>query len=190
MKLSEWAKKQGITYRTAFQWVKDDKMPCKVERMPSGTIIVHENTNTTKDNKVVIYSRVSTYDRKDSLQTQINHCTEYATKNGYIIEKSYKEIASGMNDNRKIFWNMIDSKPSNILIENKDRLTRFGYNYLKRLLEKQGTNIIVINETTENEHELMKDFIAVMTSFCCRLYGMRRCKNKIERIKQEISKID
>lgn len=186
MKLSDWAKKQGITYRTAFQWVKDDKMPCKVERMPSGTIIVHENAENKINNNVVIYSRVSTYERKNSLQTQIDNCSEFALKNGFVIEHVYKEIASGMNDNRKILWKMIDINHSNILVENKDRLTRFGFNYLKRLLEKTGTNIIVVNETKEDEHELMKDFISVMTSFCCRLYGLRRCKNKVEKIKKEI----
>lgn len=190
MKLSEWAKKQGITYRTAFQWVKDDKMPCRVERMPSGTIIVHENIELEKNKNVVIYTRVSSYERKDCLQTQINRCTEFALNNGFVVEKTFKEIASGMNDNRKIFWKMIDSNPSNILVENKDRLTRFGFNYLKKLLYKLGINIIVINESEENEHELMKDFIAVMTSFCCRLYGLRRGTNKVKKIKEEISKID
>lgn len=42
MKLSVWAKKQGIHYQTAWRWFKEGKMPVRAERMPSGTIIVYE----------------------------------------------------------------------------------------------------------------------------------------------------
>lgn len=51
MKLSHWAKKQGITYKTAWKWVRDNKMPVEWYKTPTGTIIVKENEprNTSKD---------------------------------------------------------------------------------------------------------------------------------------------
>lgn len=73
-----------------------------------------------------------------------------------------------------------------ILVENKDRLTRFGFNYLKRLLKNQGTEIIVINEAEEDRVDLIKDLCSVIYSFCARLYGMRRAANKARKIKDEL----
>ena len=78
---------------------------------------------------------------------------------------------SGMNDNRKELWKAIDSKPTRIIVENKDRLTRFGFNYLERLLQKQGTEIVVINESEEDKEYLIKDLCSIIYSFCARLYG-------------------
>jgi putative resolvase len=44
IKLSEWAAKNGIKYRTAWKWVKAGKMPenAKVWVMPTGTILIEE----------------------------------------------------------------------------------------------------------------------------------------------------
>ena len=94
---------------------------------------------------------------------------------------------SGMNDNRKELWKAIDSKPTRIIVENKDRLTRFGFNYLERLLQKQGTEIVVINESEEDKEYLIKDLCSIIYSFCARLYGMRRAKNKADKVKEIIN---
>lgn len=185
MKLSAYAKKQGVSYRTAVRWVKEGKIPCRVEKMPSGTIIIHE-LDVNQNNDVVIYARVSTYDRKQCLDGQVDRCTQFAFNKGLSVKRVYKEIASGMNDERKKLWKMLDSHPSVIIVENKDRLTRFGFNYLRGLLKKQGCEVVVINEDAHEETDLMKDMIAVITSFCCRLYGARRGQNKASKIKQEL----
>ena len=75
------------------------------------------------------YARVSTDTKKDKLDRQLNRLRDYANANGFIIKKEYKEIASGMNDNRKIL-------NKTIIVENKDRLTRFGFNYIKNFIKK------------------------------------------------------
>lgn len=46
MKLSQWAKLQGITYRTAWNWFKSGKMPVKSFQTKSGTILVDVSTPT------------------------------------------------------------------------------------------------------------------------------------------------
>ena len=81
---------------------------------------------------------------------------------------------------------MIDSNPSIIIIEHKDRLTRFGFNYLEKLLSKLNCQIIVVNRDTEDEKDLIKDLVAIITSFCCRLYGLRRGSKKAEVITKEL----
>lgn len=64
----------------------------------------------------------------------------------------------------------------------KDRLTRFGFNYFDILLPKIGCELVVINKDEEDKPDLMKDLVAIITSFCCRLYGLRRGKGKAKEV--------
>lgn len=184
MKLPEWARKNGIAYLTAYRWFKAGHLPVRAEQLPTGTILVYEDDIPKRQEKTVIYCRVSNRERKDSLDTQVSRCEQFCLANGWSVHKSHKEIASGMNDNRQEFWRMLESKPSRIVVENKDRLTRFGFNYLDRLLKEMGCEIIVVNASSTDEDDLVKDLISIVTSFCCRLYGLRRCKNKVAKIKE------
>lgn len=188
MKLSTWAKSQGITYKTAYNWFKSDKLPVKATQTETGTIIVHSdaNINTYNDVRVVIYARVSSYDRKDCLIGQVHRCTEFANARGLEISKVYKEVASGMNDKRTRLTQLLQSRPTTIVVEHKDRLTRFGFNYLELLLKQQGCEVLVLNRDKEDEADLMKDLVSIITSFCCRLYGLRRGQNKANKMKEEL----
>ena len=86
---------------------------------------------------------------------------------------------------------MISSgRPTKIIVEHSDRLTRFGFSFLSVLLEKQGCAIEVINGTEDDTQDLMQDFISVITSFCARIYGIRRCKKKTEKIIRELENED
>lgn len=185
MKLSQWAKLKGISYVTAYRLAKSNKIE-GLQILPTGTILVNE-TILPKTNINVIYARVSSHSRKNELQYQVDRISSFANLNGYQIHHVYKEIASGMNDNRTQLWKMLNSNPSTIFIENKDRLTRFGFNYLKNLLEKLNIKIVVLNVDTD-ETDLIKDLVSVITSFCCRLYGMRRGYNKAKNIQNSINK--
>lgn len=187
MKLSDWAKEQGIHYNTAYNWFINNKMPVEAYKTPTGTIMVVPNKINKENLNIVIYGRVSSHDKKEDLNRQIKRCEEFCLAKGYSISTIYKEIASGMNDNRKQFWKMINSNPTIIVIENKDRLTRFGFEYINKLLEKQNCKIEIINQDHQEENDLIKDMIAVVTSFCCRLYGARRGQNKSKKIKEVIN---
>lgn len=192
MKLSVWAKSQGVSYKTAHTWFKNNKLPVKSYQTASGTIIIEPNiSETNKENDLIaIYSRVSSNDKKDDLNRQVERCKEFCFNKGFEVNKVYKEVASGMNDNRKELNKLLEIKYKHIIVEHKDRLTRFGFNYLETLLKRLGTEIIVINRDKEDETDLIKDFISIITSYCCRLYGMRRCKNKKEKILEVINAND
>ena len=184
MKLSEWSKKQGIHYITAWNWYKNGKLPVPAIKTPTGSIFVIDDVlpPMAADN-VVVYCRVSNQSRKEELNYQVDRCLTYCNAKGLSVNKVYKEVASGMNDNRKEFWKMLDSNPTKIVIENKDRLTRFGFNYLDKLLLRNGCSIDVMNPNSNDEQDLIKDLVSVITSFCCRLYGLRRTKKKVQQIK-------
>lgn len=180
MKLSVWAKQEGISYRTAHRWFKNDMLPVDSYQTKTGSIFIKENilNKENVEENVAIYCRVSSHNKKEDLNRQIERCKTFCLNRGLSINKIYKEVASGMNDNRKQLNKMLDNNHSIIIVENKDRLTRFGFNYLKKLLFKLNTNIIVINNDEEDKNDLMKDLISIITSFTSRYYGLRRSQNK------------
>ena len=96
-----------------------------------------------------------------------------------------------MNDNRrelnKLFLDL-ESKKFTLIVENKDRLTRFGFNYLDKYFKSMGCKILVINKNEDDQQDLLKDLVSVITSFCCRLYGLRRGANKARNLKNDILK--
>ena len=187
MKLSAWAKSQGVSYLTAWNWFHAGTLPVKAYQLPSSTIIVEESIKSSRTEKIFIYARVSSHVKKEDLNRQVARCEEFARAKGLSVDKIYKEVASGMNDNRRELMKMFNNEPTAIIVEHKDRLTRFGFNYVQYFLNKQGCDLIVINKDNQNDTDLMKDFVAVITSFCCRLYGMRRGVNKAKLLKQNIS---
>jgi putative resolvase len=184
MKLSDYAKKVGVTYRTAWNWFKSGKLDAI--QMPGGTIIVKDEINK-KMEYIIIYARVSSSENKNNLDSQAERLLNYTTAKGYQIKEVVKEIGSGVNDNRQKLQKILrDGKATKIVVEHKDRLTRFGFNYLTTLLEKQGCSIEIVNEAGNDKDDLMQDLISIITSMCARYYGLRRSKRKTDKIIQEL----
>lgn len=182
MKLSEWSRKNGIHPRTAERWFHNGTLPVKAKQLETGTILVFEDEVKEDIKNYALYARVSTNDQKEDLERQLKRIRNYASKNGYHISLEVKEIASGLNDNRKKLNSILINKSiDGIIIEHKDRLTRFGFNTLKTLLETYGREIIVINES-ECKDDIIQDFIDVITSMCSRIYGKRSAQNRKNKI--------
>lgn len=138
-------------------------------------------------NRVILYARVSSSINKLSLDGQIERIRNYASAKGYQIIDEVKEIASGINDQRPKFNKILMRNDYDILLsEHRDRLTRFGFNYIKTLLGEQNIKVEVINEINDKDQEMMDDFISIVTSFCHRLYGRNR-KNKTNQIIEDIT---
>lgn len=180
MKLSEWARQNDLSYNTAHSWFKKGILPCEAKQLPTGTIIVYPDKpiNTNDEKNVVLYARVSSHDQKEDLQRQLQRLKDYASAKGYIITDEITEIASGLNSNRpKLNKLLSDASINMIIVEHRDRLTRFGFELIQSTLESNNRNIEVINKT-EQDMDLVQDFIDVVTSMCARIYGKRSAKNK------------
>lgn len=185
IKLSEYAKRMGVTYRTAQNWYYDGKIPNAYKL--NKRIYVKLVANEVEDNCVAIYARVSSHDQKDDLKRQIERLQLYCASKGYIIKSQYSEIASGINDNRKKLNDLLNNPEiSKIVIENKDRLTRFGYNYLTTLLKRLNVQIETINESKDEQKNLINDFVSIITSFCVKIYGKRSGKHKANKIVEQL----
>ena len=187
MKLSDYAKQTGISYQTAWRMWKRGEL--NAYQLSTGTIIVKtDDSNSLTEAIACIYARVSSAENKSNLDAQANRLTDYAIAKGYRVYKVVKEVGSGLNDNRKQLAKILVDDNYNILIvEHKDRLARFGLNYMKILLEKTGKRLEVVNEADNGKDELMQDLVSIITSFCARLYGLRRSKRKTEKIIEELT---
>src|SRR5215471_706747 len=125
MKLSEYAKKCGITYRTAFRWWQNGQIAGF--QKPSGTIIVTEGEDeapvaTKVLAPVVIYARVSSPRQKADLDRQVHRLEDYCAAKGYQVGRIVKEIGSGVNDSRRKFLSLLsDPTIHMIVVEHKDR---------------------------------------------------------------------
>lgn len=97
-------------------------------------------------------------------------------------------MGSGVNDGRKkLLAILADPTATVIVVEHKNRLTRFGFKYIETLLAIQGRRIEVVNVTENPIEDIIADFVSILYSFCARLYGQRWAKRKTEKIVEELS---
>ena len=185
-KVSAYAKKHGVTIRTVWNWIYQEKV--KVERNETNHIFIVEDEDKLLDEAVAIYARVSSSENKDNLERQLERLRLYCAAKGYTIVKEVAEVGSGLNDHRpKLEKLLTDHSVKKIVVEHTDRFSRFGMNYIIKLMEMMGRKIEVINLASNDRDDLMQDFVAIITSFCARLYGQRRNKRKTEKLIKELT---
>jgi putative resolvase len=182
MKLSQYAQRAGVTYKTAWRWWKQGQLDAY--QTPTGTVIVRDATApTAATGRVALYARVSSADQKSDLERQIQRLRDYAAAKGYVVSKEVSEVASGLNDHRpKLAKVLSDPTIGTLIVEHRDRLTRFGYEYIRRLLEAQGRHLEVLFPS-DTENELVDDFVALITSMAARIYGQRSSRQKAAKIR-------
>lgn len=152
-------------------------------------IRIVENEDKQLTDAVAIYARVSSTENKSNLEKQKERLVNYCAARGYKVIKVVTEIGSGLNDKRpKLESLLTDESVKMVVVEHSDRLARFGLNYINKLLKLEGRKIEIINEQSNDKDDLMQDFVSIITSFCARLYGMRRNKRRTEQIIKEIEK--
>ena len=182
MKLSSYAKKLGIHYNTAYRLFKRGQIAGY--QLPTGTVIIEEPVDQTekralRPQSVAVYARVSSTENKKNLDTQAERLITWCNARGWSVGKVVKECGSGINDQRPKFLALLaNPQISRIVVEHKDRASRFGVAYIQTLLAMQERELVVVNTADTVEDDLMGDFVAIITSFAARLYGRRRAKRK------------
>lgn len=183
MKLSTYAKQTGVSYKTAWRWYKAGTLDAY--KTETGTVIVRDKADVKPiTGRIALYARVSSIGQKEDLDRQMQRLKDYAAAKGYQVSKEVVEIASGLNDKRpKLEKLLADISIGTIVVENRDRLTRFGAHYIETLLEAQGRHLEMIFQS-DTANELVDDFVSVITSMAARIYGRRQSKRRAEQIKQ------
>lgn len=138
-----------------------------------------------KERYNITYSRVSLPKQKNDLKTQTKRLYDFATSKGYLIKEQIEDVKSGMSfEDRKGFVKLLKKvtnyEVKNVIIEHKDRLVRFGFELVKMLFEKYGTNIIIISDDETNktyEKELTDDLLSIIHYYSMKSYSYRRKLN-------------
>ena len=198
-KLSEFAKLVGVSRSGVIKWIREGKVRAvnihgrwyipesEFERLTRGFY--------TGVKRIAIYARVSDSTQKDDLKRQMSSLEDYVKK--YFPQAEYivvKDIASGLREDRRGLRKLIEMARKRqidaVVVAYKDRLTRFGFTYLKELFEAYGVRVIVAfhEEPKDYYQELVEDLIAIVTNFAGRIYGKRSRKYKrvVEAVEQAI----
>lgn len=133
----------------------------------------------------VTYARVSSNKQKQKgdLDRQSQRLSEYCAKKGWRVTHIIKDVGSGLNDNRSGFIRLTDmvlnKKVNKLVVEHKDRLTRFQFNFIKKIFESYGCEVIVIDGAdVSNDEELATDIMSLMASFSGKFYGRRSAERR------------
>ena len=197
-KPKDFAELLGVSVKTLQRWDRDGIL--KANRTPTDRryytydqYLQFKGIQTENDIRdTVIYARVSTRNQKDDLQNQVEFLKQFCNAKGMIVNQCIEDFGSGLNYNRKKWNKLLDEVMANkiktIVISNKDRFIRFGYDWFEKFCEKFNTKIIIVNnETLSPNEELVQDIISILHVFSCRLYGLRKYKNQIKE-DEEIAK--
>jgi putative resolvase len=180
MKLSAWAKANGLTYKTAWRMWRDGRLPIPAEQLPTGTVIVHPPPAPSAE-AVALYARVASADQQAGLERQLGRLADDASRERLTVIRSVSEIGSGLNGHRaKVMRLLADPAVRTLVVEHRDRLARFGAEYIEAALAAGGRKLVVVDQAEMND-DLVQDMVDVLTSFCARLYGRRAAKNRAEK---------
>ena len=170
IKLSTWAKAHDVSKLTAWRRATAGLIPGAVQQ---GTMWYVEVEDERPEPITVAYARVSSHEQKPDLDRQVARIAEWAAENGVRVDRFVREVGSGMNGKRKGLSALLsDPAVTTIVVEHRDRLSRFGFDLVEKTLAASGRGIRVI-DPAEVETDLVRDITEVMSSFSARLYGQR-----------------
>lgn len=198
-KVSEVARMLNVSPVAVRKWIKSGKLGAK--RVGKLWMIPEEDLKRflgekPKETRAIIYARVSSYKQKKdgNLERQIERLRSYCAAKGYKIVGIVTDIASGLKEDRsglqKIFSAVENKEVDVIVVEFKDRLTRFGFQYIERFFSSHGVRIEVVEESEKSYmEELVDDFVSIIISFAARIYGKRSQKfRKIKKLIEEVTR--
>jgi excisionase family DNA binding protein len=180
----EVCQRLGISYPTLARWVKEGKIKAVRTaggkyRIPESEVRrIAEGLPVSKEVRAVIYARV-TPSQKGDLEGQVQHLKQYCSSKGYRVIDVLSDVASGLRADREGLLRLLDYVVNRqvdvIVMTYRDRLTRFGFEYLEYLFRQYGVRVEAVlgEEPKEAHQELLEDLVEVVNSFAGRLYGLR-----------------
>jgi len=203
----EVCQRLGISYSTLSRWVREGRI--RVVRTAGGVFRVPESEvrriaeglPISREVRVVIYARVNSSDQKSDLERQVQYLTQYCSSKGYRVVDVLSDVASGLKTDRKgllkLFNYVVNRQVDIVVVTYRDRLTRFGFEYLEHFFNQHGVKIEVVfrEEPKDVYQELVEDLIEIITSFAEKLYGIRSHKKKrlvegFKKLLEEVEKSD
>lgn len=137
--------------------------------------------NSQNDNVTAVYCRVSSHDqkKKGDLERQKGRVLSFCVDKEFDVKYVYEEVSSGMLDTRNklsaLFKLAENRKINRVVVEHKDRLTRFMFNIFKVFFSSYAVEIVWVEDTLPKsyEAELVEDILSLLASFSAKIYGKR-----------------
>jgi putative resolvase len=184
MKLMEWARQEGLSRATAYRLFHTGTLPIPSTQLDTDTILVYPPVKRAA--QYIVYARVASSDQQKDLDQQIARIMACAGKQKLPVVDTVTEIGSGLNGQRKRLLAIVSATPHHSIVEHRDRLCRFGFDYLHASLKQAGRSIVVV-APGEVADDMVRDLHAVIVSMCARLYGTRAAANTASRALAGIS---
>jgi len=200
----EVCQRLGISYSTLSRWVREGRIRAVrtaggVFRIPESEVRrIAEGLPISKEVRAVIYARVSSSDQRSDLERQVQYLTQYCSSKGYRVVDVLSDVASGLKTDRKgllkLFNYVVNRQVDVVVVTYRDRLTRFGFEYLEHFFNQYGVRVEVVfgEEPKDAYQELVEDLIEIITSFAGKLYGLRSHKKKrlVEGFKKLLEEVE
>jgi len=202
-RIGQTAKYLGVSIQTIKMWLKNQKIQSirtlggeqQFSRSEINRIL---GQKTPIPKKTILYSRVSSRDQIHDLESQEALLEQFAVQNNYVQIVKFKDVGSELNPKRLGFTKMLkrinNQEVAVVITPYRDRLIRFGFEYLESYFQSHQTKIIVLNQEgiQDPQKELVDDLIAIITSFSDKIYGLRshKIKKLIRNIRAEFQSKD
>ena len=189
--IGECADRIGRSPQTVRRWEREGRITAR--RTPTGQRYFDESDVLAvlrpgfdaSARATVVYCRVSSPGQRNDLESQVSAMEAFCLGSGITVDEQITEVGGGMNLRRKKFTQLMDriedGEISRLVIAHKDRLARFGFDYLEHVATRHGCDVIIANaESMSPQQELVEDLLAIVHTFSCRLYGLRRYEKQLK----------
>lgn len=190
-RIGEFAARIGKSPQTVRRWEREGRIVAK--RTPTGQRYFEESDVLAvlkpgfdeSRRGTVVYCRVSSPGQKDDLASQVAAMETFCLGAGIPVDEWISEVGGGMNLRRKKFLALMDriegGEIARIVVAHKDRLARFGFDFIEHVATRHGCEIVIANaESLSPRQELVEDLLAIVHTFSCRLYGLRRYEKTLK----------
>jgi putative resolvase len=179
--LGRWARRCGISYRTAWRWFRDHRLPEDVvaEQMPTGTILIRDgriSRSPEEDKEAVIYARTNPRQDQSAMHEQIESCRSFCVARGWIVTKIVREVAPGVGPQRIKLARLIQQGTPRLVIATPSVLSRFDFRFYEALWQRMESELIVVDRSDEiaGEGGALEDLTDAINITCHRHYGPKR----------------
>ena len=180
--LSRWARRSGISYRTAWRWFRSDKLPEDVvaEQMPTGTILVRDERFLQRNREIgkeaVIYARINPRQHQSAMNNQIESCRSFCMARGWIITNIVREVAPGVGPQRAKLARLIQKRTPRLVVAATSVLSRFDFRFFEALWQSTDCELVVVDRSDEiaNRRGALEDLTDALNIACYRHYGPKR----------------
>jgi putative resolvase len=179
--LGRWAKRCGISYRTAWRWFRDNRLPEDVvaEQMPTGTILVRDGRvpkEPEQAEEAVIYARINPRQEQSLLHQQIESCRAFCVARGWVIKRIVREVAPGVGPQRIKLARLIEQRTPRLVVAWPSVLSRFDFRFYEALWQNMDYELIVVDRSDEfaGRGGALEDLTDAINIICHRHYGPKR----------------